>query len=160
MNKKIEAEKQIKKLVGRFEEAIEQFRKTLEMNPDFPFAYIWQGLTYWGIGENDKALASLLRAETLAKEMAYGLGFLGMAYALTGQKNKVFKMLEKLDKLSAEKYVSPMYKAFVYIGLDLTDKAFEYIEKAYVDRETFLFYMKIIPMVDNLRPDSRFDKIF
>jgi len=140
----------------RFKEAIEQFRKTLEMNPNFPFAYIWQGMAYWGIGDYDKALVSLLKSEALAKEMTYSIGSLGMAYALAGQKPKAFKTLERMETLSKNKYVSSLHKAIIYIGLINKDKAFEYIDKAYIERDSFLFYLKTLPMFDSLRSDPRF----
>ena len=140
----------------RFEEAIEQFRKTIEMNPNFTFAYIWQGMAYWGIGDNDKALVSLLKSETLVKDMTYSIGSLGMAYALAGQKPKAIKTLERMETLSENKYVSPLHKAIIYIGLINKDKAFEYIDKAYIERDSFLFYLKTLPMFDTLRSDPRF----
>ena len=140
----------------RFEEAIEQFRKTLEMNPNFPFAYIWQGITYCLIGDYDKAFVSLLKSEALAKDMTYGLGFLGMAYALADQNTKALKVLEKMEKLSENKYVSPMYKALIFIGLGNKDKAFTYIDKAFIERDPFLFYIKTLPIFDSLRLDPRF----
>jgi len=140
----------------RFEEAIEQFRKTLEMNPNFPFAYIWQGMAYWGIGDYDKALESLLKSETLVKDMTYSMGLLGMAYALADQNTKALKVLERMEKLSENKYVSPLHKAFIYIGLFNKDKAFEYMDKAYNERDPFLFYIKTFPMFDSLRSDPRY----
>jgi len=140
----------------RFEEAIEQFRKTLEMNPNFPFAHIWQGLSYLGIAAHDKALVSLMKFEALAKDMTYGLGLLGMTYALADQNIKAFEILEKMEKLSETKYLSPMYKALIFLGLGNKDKAFTYIDKAFIDREPFLCYLKTIPVVDSLRSDPRF----
>ena len=143
----------------RYEEAIEQFLKTLEMNPNFPFAYLWLGGAYMGIGDYDKALASVLKSATLVKEMTYSMGLLGMAYALADQNPKALKVLERMEKLSKTKYVSSLHKAFIYIGLNNKDKAFEYIDKAYIEREPWLFYMKIIPMFDSLRSDPRYFKL-
>ena len=143
----------------RFEEAIEQFRKTLEMNPNFPFAHIWQGLSYLEIAAHDKALVSLMKSEALAKDMTYGLGILGMVYALADQNNKALEILEKMENLSETKYLSPLYKAFIFMGLGNKDKAFTYIDKAFIEREPFLFYLKTVPTFDSLRSDPRFTEL-
>ena len=112
-----------------------------------------------GIGDYDKALASVLKSATLVKEMTYSMGLLGMAYALADQNAKAIKVLERMEKLSKTKYVSSLHKAFIYIGLNNKDKAFEYIDKAYIEREPWLFYMKIIPMFDSLRSDPRYFRL-
>ena len=49
-----------------------------------------------------------------------------------------------------------MYKALIFMGLGNNDKAFTYIDKAFIDREPFLCYLKTIPVVDSLRSDPRF----
>jgi len=143
----------------RFKEAIIQFKKTLEMNQNFPFTYIWQGMAYWGIEDYDRALVSLLKFEALAKEMTYGLGLLGMAYGLANQDNKAFEVFEKMERISENKYVSSLHKAFIFIGLSNKDKAFELMNKAYIEKDPFLFYSKTLPMYDSLRTDPRYSEL-
>ncbi len=140
----------------RFEEAIEQLRKTIEINPNFPFAYLWQAGAYSGIGDYDNALVSLLKSETLIKDMTYSIGLLGWGYALADQNIKALKVLERMEKLSENKYVSSLHKAFIYIGLDNKDKTFEYMEKAYFEREPWMIYIKTLPLFDSLHSDPRF----
>jgi tetratricopeptide (TPR) repeat protein len=140
----------------RYEEAIEQFRKTLEISPNFPFAYLWQGGAYMGIGDYDKALASVLKSATLVKDMTYSMGLLGMAYAFADQDTKALKVLARMEKLSKIRYVSPLHKAYIYMGLNNKDKAFEYMDAACDERDPWLFYIKILPMFDSLRSDPRY----
>ena len=44
----------------------------------------------------------------------------------------------------------------IYAGLDEKDEAFAWLEKAYQERSWWLVWIKMEPMVDNLRSDSRF----
>ncbi len=42
------------------------------------------------------------------------------------------------------------------LGLSNRDKAIELMNKAYIERDPFLFYTKTLPMYDYLRSDPRF----
>ena len=78
---------------------------------------------------------------------------------MADQNNKALEILEKMEKLSETKYLSPMYKAFIFMGLGNKDKAFTYIDKAFIEREPFLFYLKTVPTFDSLRSDPRFTEL-
>jgi adenylate cyclase len=143
----------------QYDKAVEQFLKTIELDPNFPWAYQWLGLAYGAKQIYDKATKSLEKAASLAKDMPFGLGLLGMAYGWEGQKNEAIKVLEKLDSLSDKKYVSPMHKTFVYIGLEEKNKVFEYLDKAYTERDPMLVYAKVGPWMDYCRSDPRYDAL-
>jgi hypothetical protein len=40
-----------------------------------------------------------------------------------------------------------------------SDRAFEYLEKAYQQREHFIVYLKVDPRFDSLRGDPRYDAL-
>jgi len=88
--------------------------------------------------------------------MTYALGHLGMIYALADQRDEAIKIIDQLSELSIKRYVSPLHIALVYVGLDEKDKVFEYFEKAYLEREPYLFYLKMSSIYDSLRSDPRF----
>jgi hypothetical protein len=44
----------------------------------------------------------------------------------------------------------------VYAGLGEIDRAFEYLEKAFEERSSYMAYLKVTPFVDALRGDPRF----
>ena len=47
----------------------------------------------------------------------------------------------------------------IYAGLGEKDQAFAWLEKAYDDRSSYMVYLKVEPMLDRLRSDSRFDDL-
>ncbi|NIM48621.1 MAG: hypothetical protein GTN62_02795, partial [Gemmatimonadales bacterium] len=51
---------------------------------------------------------------------------------------------------------SPYHVALVYIGLGDKENAFEWLEKAYVERRSYLVFLKEGPRFDTLRDDPRF----
>ena len=66
-------------------------------------------------------------------------------------------MLDKLNELSKHKYVSAVWMAKIYAGLEEKDEAFEWLEKAYEDHSIIsVGYIKTNPMFDPLRSDPRF----
>jgi len=79
-----------------------------------------------------------------------------MGYGLSGQKDEAIKILNKLKKISKEKYVSPSHICNVYFGLGEKSQFFKYVEKACREREPLCFYSKAFPMFDSLRSDPRF----
>src|SRR3989442_6797953 len=78
-----------------------------------------------------------------------------MFYAISGRKADAEKVLEDLEKLSTETYVTPFGRAAIYAGLRDKDKTMEWLEKAYEER-SFLTWLKVDPAFDPMRDDSRF----
>lgn len=84
------------------------------------------------------------------------IGTLGYAYAKSGRKAEARKLLAELKELSKGRYVASYWIAMIYVGLDEKDQAFAWLEKAYQERSWWLVWIKMDPMVDSLRSDSRF----
>jgi adenylate cyclase len=52
--------------------------------------------------------------------------------------------------------VSPAWFAMVYAGLGDKDRAFAYLDSAYLDRSRELIFLKVAARWDGLRSDPRF----
>jgi hypothetical protein len=67
------------------------------------------------------------------------------------------RMLQQLQKQSAEKHVPHYLLAQVYSSLGDTDQVFQSLEKGYQDRSGLMFQaMKWDPFLDPFRSDPRF----
>ncbi len=141
----------------QYDEAIEQFRKLVEMDPNFHMAYWGLGLTYDEKGEFSEAIAEFQKAlsspEGGGAEMMTRLGHV---YATSGKREEARRLLDELDEMSAHRYISPMLRARIHTGLGETERAFEFLERAYTERSPWLVYLKVDPVFDSLRPDPRF----
>jgi len=84
---------------------------------------------------------------------------LGFIYSLVGKKDEAKKVINQMLGQSKKSYVAPWMIAAVYAGLDQKDKAFEWLEKSFKERDHWLTYLKTSPLVDNLRSDPRFPNI-
>ncbi len=65
-------------------------------------------------------------------------------------------MLDELLKLSNERYVPPYNFAVVYNGLGESDKALDYLEKAFAEKNVLMVFLKVEPKWNNLRNEPRF----
>jgi TolB-like protein len=87
------------------------------------------------------------------------LGLLGHAYALAGHREKALEQLARLADLRKQQYVPSYPSAVVHVGLGDTDKAFDWLEKAYQERGSFPAYLNVYVGLDPVRDDPRFDDL-
>lgn len=133
----------------------EQLHKALEMEPNLPMGHLWVGLIYL-MAPNDygKAIIHFQKATQLG--MTFALGGLGWSLALSGKMNKAAKILDQLDEIANQRYISPFQKALVFLGLEKSDEAFEYLELAYKQREPFLAFFFLVWVPGSVRSDPRY----
>ncbi|HTC67294.1 MAG TPA: hypothetical protein VK685_09175 [Candidatus Acidoferrum sp.] len=81
---------------------------------------------------------------------------LAHADALSGNQEEALRSLQPLAAQSKKQYVSPFYVAVVYIALDKTEMAMDWMEKAFADRSNGLVFLKVEPELDPVRSNSRF----
>jgi Tfp pilus assembly protein PilF len=137
------------------DKATEQFQKTLEMDPDFQLALLYSAGPHISKKRYEDALAALEKAMQLPGGMIYAVGYLGMTYALAGQKEKALKMLDQVNELLDNGYAILLPKAYIYMGLGEKDRAFEFLEKAFIEKESQFILFKTMPFLDPLRGDPR-----
>src|SRR6185295_12383179 len=102
---------------GRDNEAVDQFRKTLELDPKYVSARWGLGASYAQQRSFKEAIAELTQAVTLSEGSPLVAGHLGYAYGLSGATADTRKALDDLRTLSAREYVPSTAIALVYAGL-------------------------------------------
>lgn len=140
---------------GMYDRSIEQSRKALEIDPDYWGSYQTLGLAYGRKKQYPEAIAALEKAR-LVDANPSSLGYLGYVYAASGKQAEAKKVLEELKELSKHRYVSPYNIACVYAGLEDKDQAFEWLERGYTERTSYMVLLKTETTLDNLRDDPRF----
>jgi adenylate cyclase len=140
---------------GRYDQAIEQTRKALELDPNFWWSHQVLGLAYERKKQYREAISALEKARLLDVNPT-SLGYLGYVSAVAGKGDEARKILEELKELSKKRYVDPYNIACVYAGLNDRDQAFEWLERAYQERSFCMALLKTETVLDNLRPDPRF----
>jgi DNA-binding winged helix-turn-helix (wHTH) protein/TolB-like protein/Flp pilus assembly protein TadD len=142
-------------LARRYDEAIAESQKALELDPQFAAAHMVIGLSYVQKNNYERAIAELQKAQDNPDSRA----LLGYAYGVAGKRNEARHLLEQLQHVAKEEYVSPFPVAATYVGLGETDKAFEMLEKAYAERSWAMGMLKVNPIFDPIRSDRRYGEL-
>jgi serine/threonine-protein kinase len=147
-------------LMGRHDQAIEQYKKTLELDPNLPGGHQYLGLSFALAGRFDEAISELQKArEIVGADNFFALGDLGYVYAKAGKKEAARKTLNHLLEFSKKGASVSAAIAAVYAGLGEKDEAFEWLEKAYLERNFRLSQLKIDNEYADLRGDPRFHEL-
>jgi len=143
----------------RYDEAIDQLRKTLEMDPNFYYAHWNLGSALMAKGAFQPAIKEYQKACALTDDPS-ALGLLGRAYAVSGNRPEALKIRDQLEALAKQRYVSSYSVALVYLGLGDKEEALRRLEKAYQDHSgEAVRYIKVDPSLDPLRGDPRFEAL-
>src|SRR6266403_1501591 len=149
--------------VRQYDAALDQCRKTLELDPGSAFAHEFLGNAYEkkqmqkeAIAEWSKALhlsgvdedASLLE-RTYTKS-----GFDAAVHALARKRLEWFK-----EKTARGMYVPAVEYVTAYMRLDDNEQAFAWLARAVEERNRLALEIKINPILDPLRSDPRFQKL-
>jgi serine/threonine protein kinase/tetratricopeptide (TPR) repeat protein len=137
--------------------AIEQLKKTLELDPNFPGALVGLGMEYARQNKFDEAISEIQKArQSVGMNDPIALGALGYVYAKQGKRDEAINVVNKMLEFAKRGYTLSVQIASIYTALDDKDKAFEWLEKGYNEQNNNMVYLKILPMWDGLRSDPRF----
>ncbi len=140
----------------RYDEAIGQYGKTLELEPDFALAHQALAMALEQKGAYNEAIAEFRKAAALSGGSASTIASLGHAYALGGAKADAQAQLDRLVELSRHRYVPAIYRALIYLGLGDSDRAAAWLSKAYEERSEYFIYSGVDPSFASIRGDKRF----
>ena len=147
-------------MARRYEEAAEQLRRTLEMDPNEATGHHWLGLVLEQQGKLPTATEELQKAIVLSGDTASTNGALGHVDAMAGRKDEARKILWKLQSGFEKGYVSAYAVAIVKTGLGDLNGAFASLQRACDERDGILpIWVNVDPRLDPLRQDPRFEAI-
>ncbi len=138
-----------------YEKGIEQCKKVVDMDPNFAAVYPTMAQNLLRVGKFDEALRAVKRYSELVSAAEGTLAF-AYYYSGIGNKAEAVKFLSKLEEFGKTEYVGPYPIALCYFLLGDNDKAFEWLEKAYVGHDRNIILMTVDPELDNVRSDPRY----
>lgn len=141
----------------RYDAAIKQLETTLDMFPDSSSSLLYLGDAYLAVGRDMEGIALMEEAYKRSKgKYPFINGIVGYAYGKVGKTETAKKLLSKALEKRKAAYFSSLAIAFIYQGLGNTDKTFEWLEKAYEEKEPLLSSIKNYPQLWTLHEDIRF----
>ena len=144
---------------GRYDEAIDQCRRTIEMDPNFAVAHWHLGLAYEQKQALDAATEEFKKAISLSGGSPLMKAALVRAYAKSHKKHEANEMLNELNELSKQQYVSAYEVATIYVALGNNEQAFQLLEEGYAEHSFHLVYLNVSPQFKPVTSDRRFQDL-
>ncbi|HET6178660.1 MAG TPA: winged helix-turn-helix domain-containing protein [Candidatus Sulfotelmatobacter sp.] len=142
----------------RYDKALEELQRTIELDSNFAPAHAFLGWVYSLESLHELAITSLRTAVQLSRGSQW-LGSLGRVYAAAGRREDALEILQQLNELSKQCYVTPYVLGQTYAALGDIDEAFRWLETGYQERAAWMVVLKIDPHLDPLRSDPRFEDL-
>jgi len=135
----------------RYDKAIEQYQKTLDLEPNFLMARRELGLAYAQKSMFPEAIAEFEEAISLSDDLLT-LSYRGYGYAMAGRRDEEMTILEMLRE---ERDPNTYAIAAIYSLLGEKDQAFEWLERGYQKRDIGA-WLRVQPQWDPFGDDPRF----
>jgi TolB-like protein len=143
----------------RYDEALDQARKTYALDPENPGSKNWlchtlnmKGMYAESLAVSEPTLNGTGNVNKLLNAASY-------AYAKAGRRKDAEDIVARWQHPQPPQYVMNYWMALTLAALGENDAAFAELEKAYQNHDWFLQRIKVDPMMDPLRGDPRFDEI-
>ena len=171
-------------LLGRFDEALQLARRAVDLDPLNTDSWESLGEIEFFMGQLDKAAADGKKALELSPDVVAAHMVLSQIYVMQGRPQDALREIElvripyqrtqlyaiayyalgrkkesdlALSELIAKYHTNDAYEiAEVYAFRNQSDEAFEWLDRAYAQRDSGLIGTKVEPLLGNLHKDPRF----
>ena len=144
---------QMRYRAGRLAEAEAELHKALEISPTYAEAHFFLGQVLLAKGEPDAALVAMQQE---VPESGRDTG-LAIAYHALGRKAESDRALERQTAEHASDSAYEIAQAHAYRAE--LDQAFVWLDRAYIQKDAELYWVKGDPLLKNLENDPRY-KVF
>jgi eukaryotic-like serine/threonine-protein kinase len=146
--------------MGRqYEQSMEQLRRTVELEPNYPVTHWILGLLLRKMGRYDLAISEGENGVKLSGGSSVMRAALAQTLAAAGKREEAIQLLDDLNHLAKQRYVASYFLAGIHAGLGEPERALELLEKSYDERSHWLIYLPIDPSMDDLRSNPRFEAL-
>ncbi|OQP56838.1 hypothetical protein A3860_09650 [Niastella vici] len=142
---------------GKFKEALAVCKKGIELDANSFLCHVTAGKTQIALQKYEEAISSFESAMKLSNRHSFTVHGFIWTYCITGRTDKARVLMNELKERSQSEYVANTLTAISAAYLNDLDEAFDYLEKAYDDRDPILVMLKYEQWVPaTLRADPRF----
>jgi tetratricopeptide (TPR) repeat protein len=142
----------------RFEEAMQDFQKTIELDPGFSDTYFSLADTLMHLGRCGEAVPNLVKGLQLVGQVERAAA-VEQGLAQGGCRKAFENDLAMCRKRIEREYVDPGTLAFDYLQLGDKDHALEWLERAFREKSGSAQFLKVDLRWESLHSDPRFQSI-
>ena len=145
----------------RYDDAVSQYLRTLELDPAFVRTHYYLGLAYEQLGLAERAVAEFQKATELSGGNTVCSALLAHAYAAAGDEDRAREVRDDLiaARQGGGRHVPAFNIALAYLGLGDIDEAFNWLNSALDERSSWLVSLNVEPLFDTIRADPRFAQL-
>jgi tetratricopeptide (TPR) repeat protein len=140
-------------------QAIDQYRKTIELDPGVPLVHENMGTALEEIGRHDEAIAAYLAARVLSGEDNCIVAELRKAYEKDGLRGFREKQLQLALKRWTGWHVDSFQIACLYARLSNSKSALEWLERSREARSGMLIWLRMYPDFKNVLSQPEFQHL-
>jgi len=141
-----------------YDAAIRQYRRVLQVDPNFSMAHFRLGLAYAEQGRHDEALSELERSNALSNDRDV-VAALGRVHAMRGNREQAEAAIAELEVRSQDMFVPSYAVAVIHAALGDQALACTWLERAVDERSYWVMYLNVDPALDGLRREPRFEAL-
>jgi serine/threonine-protein kinase len=138
-----------------YDNALDRLQKTIDLDPNFWLSHIFLSRVYTETGKHSEAVAETKRAAELSGN-SQSHAYRAYALARWGKLSEAQMVLNDLLELSTSTYVPPYNIALAYNAVGEREKALDYLEKGFAERDVRMVFLKVEPQWDTLRTEPGF----
>jgi len=143
----------------QYDRSENQLENLLDLNSNFVRARVLLAKVLAEKTEYSKAIEMARSAVELSGDDPVAVAALAHILALAKQSREANEILDDLQRSRKRRYISAGNIATIYIGLDKKQLAFDWLEKAYQNKDIEIVWLRVSPVFDPLRSDPRFTKL-
>jgi DNA-binding winged helix-turn-helix (wHTH) protein len=139
-----------------FQRAISECEKAIALERFLYLGPLFLGHTLRATGRFEEAKTTFMLARDLSDAHPTLLAELGHIHAVMGETQEAMGIIERLESLRRDQYVSPHMLSVVYLGLGDKERALSLLEQTLAERGAYMIFLTTDPVYDSLRKFSRF----
>ncbi len=146
-------------LRGDLEGAARAWQERLELAPEDHGTHRHIGNHLCQTGSFEQGLEELERALSQIPDSERVMADLGYCHARAGNAEEAREYLRRIEASAESRYVDPVHRALVHLGLGETERAIELLGRAYELHSPVISMVPTDPRYASIRSDPRFEAL-
>lgn len=139
----------------QYDKAMQQYRNALDLDAAFPWAHVSIGAIFELQGRYPAAIEEYEKGKKYGGDGPFTQCYLACAYVKAGRQAEAQQVLDNLLQMARSGQAVAYAIAYIYYTMGDKDKAFEWFERSFQNREIWLVQAKVDPLWDILRLEPR-----
>jgi serine/threonine protein kinase len=144
----------------QYSESLHKALQIIDLDQEYPQGYLQLGINLVQLGRPNEGVRALQRAAKLMPDSALPKFELCFALVAANRREEAQSVLEAIYHLTSVQYVKPYFIAMGHAALEQREQAFQWLDKAFAERDPWLVWFGTDPKLDPMRSDPRFKKLF